>query len=112
MSYNIDSITIIAQNEFTISESNFANISEDECPESWEFETSADLIEHTKGGSFPWHGEWSGRSFDKLKEVLSLFTGSADMVLIWEGGDSTSGLRVVDGQVTEHKVLFTLGEQT
>jgi hypothetical protein len=31
--------------------------------------------------------------------------------MCWEGGDSHSGLRVVDGKVTEHEVEFKLGAE-
>lgn len=34
-----------------------------------------------------------------------------DLVICWEGGDSYTGLRVVDGKVTRHKVVMGLGEE-
>jgi hypothetical protein len=47
-----------------------------------------------------WRGEGSGRSEDNLRKALAATWGSADLLLTWEGGDSHSGLRVVDGKVT------------
>lgn len=60
---------------------------------------------------FEWRGEGSGYTFDALKAVvLPAFHGSADMVLSWEGGDH-SGLRLLNGKVTEHEVIFALGKE-
>lgn len=58
-----------------------------------------------------WRGEGSGWSYDFLKkEILTKVHGQLDLVFVWEGGDSISGLRVVNGKVTEHDVSFVLGE--
>lgn len=57
-----------------------------------------------------WHGVWSGHCWDSLKRVLAAMDGAADFVVCWEGGDSYTGLRVVDGTVTEHEVVHALGE--
>lgn len=59
-----------------------------------------------------WRGEGSGHSFRDvlIAEILPLTTGSADVIFTWEGGDSFSGLRIVDGVVTEHKVVMALGD--
>jgi hypothetical protein len=58
-----------------------------------------------------WVGEGSGNEEDTFKYLLSQTKGSADILLTWEGGDSFSGLRVVDGTVTEHRVVHMLGEE-
>lgn len=59
-----------------------------------------------------WSGEWSGNSYDVLVEkILPVTSGSADIILTWEGGDAHSGVRVRDGVVTKHKVVLALGEQ-
>lgn len=56
-----------------------------------------------------WYGEWSGNSMDLLKEeILPKFIGVGEFILTWEGGDCVSGLRVVDGVVTEPEVTQTL----
>ena len=57
-----------------------------------------------------WYGEGSGYSYDLLKEVLALTTGCADLMIVWEGGDDITGLRVLDGDVIEYSVTHTLGE--
>lgn len=61
---------------------------------------------------FPWTGEWSGRSWDLLKQVLASFDGSADLVAYWEEGDSLSGLRLRNHVVTEHDVVVSLGRES
>ena len=54
-----------------------------------------------------WCGDWSGNSFDTLRDtILPASRGSADLVFIWEGGEGFTGLRVEDGKVTEHDVEF------
>lgn len=56
-----------------------------------------------------WSGEGSGSCFDTLKDkVLTLTTGSAEILFTWEDGDSHSGLIVNDGKVTEAEVVFAL----
>ena len=58
-----------------------------------------------------WSGEGSGRCEDELRAALAQTTGIADLLLTWEGGDSHSGLRVVNGKVTPHEVFFALGKE-
>ncbi len=48
---------------------------------------------------------------EQLYEALSHTTGSADLLLTWEGGDSHTGIRVVNGKVTKHEVVFALGDE-
>lgn len=57
-----------------------------------------------------WRGEGSGSYYDTFKDILSQMDGEAELVLIWEGGDSIGGLRIRNGEVTEHEVLFSLKE--
>jgi hypothetical protein len=55
-----------------------------------------------------WRGEGSGYSFDDLlAEVLPLTKGSADILVVWDGGE-LSGIRVRDGVVTQPKVVTVL----
>lgn len=58
-----------------------------------------------------WQGEGSGSSFDAVlvKSVLPRTQGTADFVVTWEGGDKHTGLRVVEGVVTQHEVVQALG---
>jgi hypothetical protein len=61
---------------------------------------------------FPWRGEGSGYSWDLLLQLLVHFLGSADLVVTWEGGNGQTGIRVLNGKVTRHKVVLALGEVT
>ena len=56
-------------------------------------------------------GEFSGNSEDALLAALQKTKGSAELLLTWEGGDSFTGLRVVDGKVTKHDIRFSLGDE-
>jgi len=60
-----------------------------------------------------WYSEGSGHAFQDvlIKKILPLTRGSADFSVVWENGDTITGLRVVDGKVTEHEVIMTLGEE-
>jgi hypothetical protein len=55
-----------------------------------------------------WSGDWSGHSLDIFKKILTRMKGKADLVLIWERGDSVSGWRVCNGVITEHDVRYIL----
>jgi hypothetical protein len=129
MSYNISGIEIVASNGFCITREAWERIGEalDEqelLPEGhifdddWfvaGFDGKPGAKETDAGEIFPktfwWHGEGSGGCFDALvADLLPAFKGSADLVVIWEGGDSFSGLRVKDGLVVRHKVVMQLGE--
>ncbi len=110
MSYNIDSIDYIrgklymsraarrsAEAAFDLPEICFLNESDgDVC-------FDGDAID-----KLWWSGAGSGHAFKTLKQVLAQTTGNADLLLTWEGGDSHTGLRVVEGVVTEHEVGFCL----
>lgn len=63
-------------------------------------------------GTIGWHGGKSGSAYHDglFKEIIALSVGTADLVIIWEGGDSTTGLRVKDGKVKEVKVKQQLVE--
>lgn len=58
-----------------------------------------------------WSGEGSGSSFDAVlvKAVLPRTRGIADFIVTWEDGDTHTGLRVVNGVVTQHEVVHALG---
>jgi hypothetical protein len=59
-----------------------------------------------------WRSTWSGNSYDTLlKKVLPETQGSADIVYTWEGGDFFTGVRVVNGVVTQHEVCMALGDE-
>ncbi len=58
-----------------------------------------------------WHGGGSGRSYDSLIDCLCHTKGNADLLLVWNQGDTFQGIRVVDGVVTEHTVKHRLASQ-
>jgi hypothetical protein len=59
----------------------------------------------------PWRCEGSGNSWDLFKQLLPHFLGSADLIVTWEGGNGCSGLRLLNGKVTEHEVVMALGKE-
>lgn len=130
MSYNIDSIRIIWKQDFQIpvtryedlksrflSEAPVSSIFDDKWPEwkgngwlrtgEWNRIKDGNIIV----SQFWWCGEGSGTSFQLLLRVLAEFDGQAHLVLTWAGGGSHSGLQLQDHKVTEHKVLFALGDE-
>lgn len=132
MSYNIDTIKVVAADCFRISREHFdamrlelskddrvpeGNVFEQLLPEDGRLHDHNHITAHgdgwsfSDGASFWWYGEWSGHCLDALKELLAEFAGSADLVVCWEGGDSFLGLRVKDGYVTEHEVVQALGKR-
>lgn len=134
MSYNIDSVDTISGQLFLTPAAALAlkiKIGESELPESNILDDSGFLGEGDEGEpqldddyygedkentpvavKVSWSGTYSGRSYEHLVEkVLPATTGSADLIFYWEGGDSFSGLRVVEGVVTKHEVVMTLGDE-
>lgn len=133
MSYNIDTIKVVAADSFRIARADFdrmrlklskadrvpgGNVFDQLLPEDGRPVDCEQIGKYgdtgwsfAAGASFWWYGEWSGHCLDALKELLSEFTGSADLVICWEGGDSFLGLRVKDGRVTEHHVVQALGAE-
>jgi hypothetical protein len=57
-----------------------------------------------------WCGGGSGRTRALLETILKKCDGTADLVLIWEGGDTVTGIKVRDGNITRCKVGYTLTE--
>lgn len=133
MSYNIGSIDVVAAKNFRISAEALQQAMEecerlDQTPEGNIFEQllrkhqvpmtgitiTDEGAEFKKGAGLWWYGEFSGRSYIEglIFIVLPAFTGSADLVVCWEDGDSYTGLRVKDGKVTEHEVVMSLGKRT
>jgi hypothetical protein len=75
-----------------------------DCPENIIFNKDSGR----DGNRVRWRGAGSGSTYDTFKNFLSKTKGNADLVLIWEGGDSVEGLRVRDGVVTSHSVGYVL----
>jgi hypothetical protein len=59
---------------------------------------------------FWWYGEGAGYESEELfkKKVAPFLIGEADILLVWEGGDSHTGWRIIDGKVTDCKVVSSL----
>lgn len=116
MSYNISSIEIIGGDGLFVAKSEV--VSPEFSPEAWaDFQANmSGYAEEVAPGLWrfkliPWFGEGSGCT-DWFMEFLARTYGSADLLLCWEGGDRYTGLRVVNGKVTEHDVVMTLGEES
>jgi hypothetical protein len=113
MSYNIDSIHIV-KGGLRCDRGTFEGLKaefEDNLPECCflhgEFE--GDVLEFTEGSTFEFCGSGSGRQEKVLSDILRSLEGSADLVLVWEGGDSFTGLRkTLFGTVEEMEVRFVL----
>jgi len=62
--------------------------------------------------SFAWTDEGSGHSYDEvlIEKIAPKIHGRVEVVLHWETGE-LSGLRIVDGKVTLHKIALSLGEE-
>lgn len=56
---------------------------------------------------FWWYGECSG-DMDILLDCLRYTFGTADLLLVWEGGDSITGIRVEEGDAKEMKARIVL----
>jgi hypothetical protein len=123
MSYNIDSIKTVANENFRINgemlqkaldeldgmipEDNFL----DDLPDprdrrsEWKSDAWYDI------GKMSWCGEGSGHTYDQLiKVVLPKTMGKCEFILAWEGGDSINGIRVEEGIVYECDVALKLGK--
>ncbi len=115
MSYNVDTIDYIS-GKLYIERGKALVLSlehKDDVPEGNLFD-ALDL-DHTKDQKeklpierVRWCSEGSGSSFDTFKEILKATTGDADLLVVWEGGDSITGLRVRNGKVEEAKVKHVL----
>lgn len=124
MSYNVTAIDIVASEGFAIPRSLWRelalgpNSKPELTPEisfldpDW---PNGEDCEEIRGILFVkricWDGEGSGHTWDFFKEALAKFIGRADLIVIWEGGDSQSGIRLMNGKVTTHKVISVLGDE-
>jgi len=117
MSYNISTIEYIGPGRLTITATDLGRAMIElrgKAPEgSFIDDTmklrvlSSDVLEVTR---VDWCGEGANNTED-LFAALSHTQGMADLLLIWEGGDSMTGLRVNDGEVTAHDVDIRLGDK-
>jgi hypothetical protein len=118
MSYNIDNIKVIAGGPLKIDKATLDTLLDEDVdrPEGNLLDEYADAEPDADGNvtlkDLWWYGEGSGSTYDTFTdEVLPATTGKANLVIIWEGGDSVTGLRVIDGTVTECDVGYVLLEK-
>ena len=117
MSYNISTIEYIGPGRLTITATDLGRAMielQGKTPEGCFVDDtmklrplSPDVLEVTR---IDWCGEGANKVED-LRTALSHTQGLADLLLIWEGGDSMTGLRVNDGEVTAHDVDIRLGDE-
>lgn len=118
MSYNIDSIEVLKCSARMLAADVLAlSERESDLPESHFLEEMVNVPASPDGTipidpeKFWWSGEGSGHAWDFFKdEVAPKIIGTIEAVLTWEGGDSHTGLRVVNGKVTEPAVKMTLAD--
>ncbi len=112
MSYNIGTVQILTINATIKRTDAFKLWHSGETPEGCFLEYAADSdSEDVKLTDLNWYGEGSGRSWDFFKKkVVPKIKGTAECIVIWEDGDSTSGFSIKDGKYQEHEVVMTLGK--
>ena len=116
MSYNIGNSRIIGGRGVTLTGRQImAFLRELDLPEdNMLFEHAKDRLD--PDADYPVDGSWGGESSGATYNTLLLATilpatkGNVEIVYTWEGGDSFSGVRVVNGRVTKHSVQMWLGE--
>lgn len=112
MSYNIDTVEYLKGQLFITREKAAELI--DKYKGEWPECCFLDDMNFTPGlDNIPikypyWCHEGSGSSYDQYLDVLTFTNGKADILLVWEGGDTISGLTVRDGVVKEKNVKFKL----
>ncbi len=124
MSYNISSVKILKINAYMLAgdiillHSNEHQDLPESCFLKDLYEEASDKIKNSsplaqiKLTKLNWCHSWSGMSFDVLiNNIAPMIKGNAEVVFIWEGGDSISGLKINDGIVTKCDVEFVLREK-
>lgn len=111
MSYNVDSVEYLDGKLFidrTKAQELLATLElpESHMLDSLDFRAQSDRLEIKHPW---WGGSGSGHFYDtSLLELLRNTTGSADLLFVWEGGDSMTALRVENGKVTKMNPKITL----
>lgn len=118
MSYNVDSIEVLTWENVRMLKRDLRRLADTEKPgsnfldEHAKQEADADGYVALDRSKFWWSSEWSGNSWEHfIKNVATKILGIVEAVVIWEEGDSYSGLRIRDGKVTEPKVVMALAEE-
>lgn len=116
MSYNIDTVRLLETTDARIRLTDVDALLErleDDLPEACFLRDLADKTPDENGmveiSDLDWSGEGSGKTFrENFPEVVPYIVGRVEAILVWEGGDSTTGLRIVDGKMTKPAVIQTL----
>jgi hypothetical protein len=118
MSYNITSCQIAASKGFCITVAAYKALQaeladSEELPETnilddgW-LKYGATVKD---GKIYPKSFWWSGNDYHQRllqEKVLPAFHGTTDLVFVWEGGDSFTGLRYARGMSVKREVAFSL----
>ncbi len=119
MSYNVTG-TITIRSTLRISEANWRMAKKLELPALSPIYNLADMDFGPDGYAsiprFRWSGEGSGfATLDgtdpHLAAFIKLTEGEADVIFVWEGGDSFSGARFRDGKYAPAEVKFSLADE-
>ena len=118
MSYDIDTIHVVSgvlrcdRNTFEGLKAEFEDSLPEYCFLRDEFDYLANgcaVIEWCDGDTFEFWGEGSGHYDRVLTDILLSLEGTGDLVLVWEGGDSFSGLRkTLTGVIEDMDVRLSL----
>ena len=106
MGYNISTIRVVNAETLDVSHEGFEAASEI-LGEDWHY-SEHELKQAWAEGWMETGGEYLKE--DALVKALQNFSGAGDFILVWEGGDSFTGLRLRDEVVTRHDVNFELQE--
>lgn len=117
MSYEISNVTLLGEFTLNITEERYRELC-DRYAGKPGVEGSifdADWVELccsvVDGVIFPSGWWWLGSNTALMCEVLAEFSGNADLLVTWEGGDSFGGVRLRDGKVSHHMVVQALGAE-
>ena len=120
MSYDIDRTIVANSHNAWMSMVDFivlkANLAEDDLPEKCFFDYVKNMFDITARIEFKdrlmWSGSGSGSTYEVLRDkILPKVHGWLELVFIWNGGDSITGIAVDDGRVIECEVQYVLVEK-
>ena len=122
MSYDIDTVRVLALADARMRVSDVRRLSKllRGCPESNFIDAMNRALSDQAFAdaevllpSLQWRGEGSGSTYMEVfkEQVVPAIRGRVDAVLFWARGDSVSGLRIVDGVMTEPPVIMVLGQE-
>lgn len=118
MSYNIDSIDTLHASAFMVAGEGreLFDRYENDLPEGCFLHAFAGKDpkdrEHISITDLGWTGGGSGRAWQAFfPAVAAKILGRFEAVLIWEGGDAITGLRIVGGKMTEPTVRMELARE-